>query len=918
MKYSLTLLFVLFTQFAFAQASLVDGKVIHDDTKLPFSEVSVLLKELKMITVTNGAGEFQFSNVAYGNYEIEITNDDGVKESVKFTVNSAHTELGVLTLKSAKNSINGQDGDQSTTNIEDASSEDESNTSASGQNISSVLNASRDAFLSAATFGWGQYFFKIRGYGNDHNTLYLNGVPLNDLEEGGVFYNSWSGLNDVFRGRNVTLGLQPGDCGFGGMGLNTSLDATASNIRKGTRISYSSTNRSYRNRIMLTYASGLQKNGWAYAFSFSRRWAQEGQIAGTFYDAYGYYGAIEKRFKNQGISFMVVGAPIKRGKNGPATAEAFDLAGTNYYNPYWGYQDGKVRNSRVLKTHSPLFILSHDIILNDHTSLQSAISYQTGETAQTGIDWQNAADPRPDYYRYFPSYRDSVDDQQEVYNYIKANPNTLQIQWDSLYEANRNNINSGFGKAAYILNSNVETSRRFNGSVNLKSEINQHATFHTAINFQTQKNHNFLRVEDMLGGGYWENINQFAARTFGGIIKDADKMNVLDKDIKRYEGDSYGFDYSIHFTKASWLAQTMFVYNKFDFFAGAELGYTNFFRVGNYQSGLYTTNSYGKSSTNTFFNPKVKGGITYKLNGRNYFYANGSIGSRAPFVDNVIISPRTRNEQIANPSNEKFSSAEIGYLLRSPKVKARFTFFASDVKNASDIKRFYRDDDYSFVSMALQGINKRYTGIEIGAELKLSPSLTFSAATSLTQAFYTSRPYINIFSDNEIGTINSTASGGLDTVFMKNYYIPSGPQSAAQASLNYRSKSFWYATISFNYMARNWMDFAPTARTRDGVDNLPYQSEAWNNAISQKKLPNVFTVDLNCGKSFKLDKYYKKAGNQTFLLFNMGITNLLNNQNINLYGFENLRVNTENPEWFAPRYAYALGIQYFLNLSLRF
>ncbi len=153
MKYSLTLLFVLFTQFAFAQASLVDGKVIHDDTKLPFSEVSVLLKELKMITVTNGAGEFQFSNVAYGNYEIEITNDDGVKESVKFTVNSAHTELGVLTLKSAKNSVNGQDGDQSTTNIEDASSEDESNTSASGQNISSVLNASRDAFYRQLRLG---------------------------------------------------------------------------------------------------------------------------------------------------------------------------------------------------------------------------------------------------------------------------------------------------------------------------------------------------------------------------------------------------------------------------------------------------------------------------------------------------------------------------------------------------------------------------------------------------------------------------------------------------------------------------------------------------------------------------------------------------------------------------------------------
>lgn len=918
MKYSLTLLFVLFTQLLFAQASLVDGKVIHEDSKLPFAEVSVLLKELKMITVTNSAGEFQFSNVAYGNYEIEISNDEGLKVAAKFTVNSPHTEIGVIELKSTSSNQTGQLNDNSTINVEDASSEDESNSSASGQNISSVLNASRDAFLSAATFGWGQYFFKIRGFENDHNTLYLNGVPLNDLEEGGVLYNSWSGLNDVFRGRNVVLGLNPSDCSFGGMGLNTNLDATASNIRKGTRISYSSTNRSYRNRIMLTHASGLKKNGWAYAVSFSRRWAQEGQIDGTFYDAYGYFASIEKRFKNQGINFMLVGAPIKRGKNGPATKEVFELAGTHYYNPYWGYQDGKIRNSRVLTSHSPLLILSHDINLNTSTTLQSAVSYQWGETAQTGIDWQNAADPRPDYYRYLPSYRDSLDDQQDVYNYIKANPGSLQIQWDSLYEANRNNINSGYSKASYILNSNVEASKKLNASVNLKSEIDQHISFQTSINFQTQNNHNFLRVEDMLGGGYWENVNQFAARTFGGIIDDADKLNLLDTDIKRYKGDIYGFDYNIHFNKASWFAQSMFVYNKFDFFAGIELGYTNFYRVGNYQSGLYTTNSYGKSSTNTFFNPKVKGGITYKMNGRNYFYANATMGSRAPFVDNVIISSRTRNEQIANPSNEKFSGAEVGYLIRSPKFKGRFTFFASDVKNASDIRRFYRDDDYSFVSMALQGIDKRYTGLEFGAELKLSPSITLAAATSLAQTFYTSRPFINIYSDNEIGTLNSTVSGGVDTVYMKNYYVPSGPQSASQASINYRSKSYWYATLSINYLARNWMDFAPTARTREGVDNLVYESAEWQNAIAQKKLPNIFTVDINCGKSFKLDKYYKNAGNQTFLLFNLGISNLLNNQNINLYGFENLRVNTENPEWFAPKYAYALGIQYFLNLSLRF
>lgn len=918
MKNTLTLLFLLLSGSIFAQTGILKGRIIHDDTKLPYNEVSVTLKTMKMITSTNSLGEYQFSGIPYGTYEMVVSADGTSDQMINVTVNNAVNTVDDIALKSTVSTDPNYNVDNSTVNAEDASSEDESTNSSAGQNVSSVLNASRDAYLSAATFGWGQYFYRMRGYENDHNSLYLNGVPLNDLEEGGVFFNSWSGLNDVFRGRTITLGLAPTEFSFGGMGLNTTLDASASNQRKGTRITYTSTNRSYRNRVMVTHSSGLQKNGWAYSLSFSHRWAQEGQIKGTFYDAWGYYGAIEKHFKKQSLSLMVVGAPIKRGKNGPATKEVFDLAGTHYYNPYWGYQNGKVRNSRVLTTHSPLFVLSHEAEVSARTNLTTAVSYQIGETAQTGIDWQNSNDPRPDYYRYLPSYRDSLGDQQAVYNAIKANPTILQVQWDSLYEANRNNIAAGFDNSVYALNAVVETTKRLNIAMNLKSELNDHVTLYSGLAFQKQNNHNFVRVEDLLGGKYFLNVNAFAARTFGGIIQDADKVNLLDPNIKKVVGDTYGYDYNIHFSKASWFVQAMFVYNKVDFFLGTELGYTNFYRVGNYMSGLYVTNSYGKSASMTYFNPKVKGGLTYKINGRNYLYANASMGSRAPFVDNVVISPRTRNEMIASPVSEKFSSSEIGYLLRAPNVKGRLTFFASEVKDACDVKRFYSDVDGSFISMALQGINKRYTGVELGTEVKLSPSFSLGLAGAYTQAFYTSRPFIDVYSDNEIGTLNTTASGERDTVYMKNYYVPSGPQATFQANLHYNSKYYWYGNLSFNYLANNWMDFSPTARTKDAVDNLVKDSEAWHNVIDQKKLPNFYTVDLMLGKSFKVNKYIKRASNQTMLVFTFGLNNILNNKNINLYGFENLRFKKEDADLFGPKYAYALGTQYFINLSLRF
>ncbi|MBL7765224.1 MAG: carboxypeptidase-like regulatory domain-containing protein [Chitinophagaceae bacterium] len=918
MKKLLPLLLLLITTAAFAQKSLVKGKVIHEDTKLPFNEVSVTIPKAKVATSTDASGEYLFSAIPYGTYEMVISADGSQEETVNITISSDHTDIDPIELKPVADNTNNYNLDNSAMNTEDATSEDENSISSAGQNVSSVLNASRDPYLSAATFGWGQYFYRIRGYENDNSVLYMNGVPMNDLEEGGVFFNSWSGLNDVFRGRSMSLGLAPNEFNFGGMGLNTNLDATASNQRKGSRVTYTATNRSYRNRIMLTHSSGLQKNGWAYSFSFSRRWAQEGQIKGSFYDAYGYYAAVEKRFKKHGINLMVVGAPIKRGKVGPATKEAFELAGTNYYNPYWGYQNGKVRNTRVFKTHAPLIVLSNDAKLSNKTILNSAVSYQFGEASTSAIDWYNSADPRPDYYRYMPSYIDSPSVRQEAEDRIKADPDKyLQVDWDRMIEANILNKKAGYNRSVYILSDNVEASKKINAAVNLEHVMTDHMTLYTGISYQGQNNHNFLRVADLLGGDYWENINQFAARAFAGM-PGADQNNVGEADIKRKVGDSYGFDYNIHFSKLTWFGQAVFVYNRLDFFVAAELGNTNFYREGNYKQGLYQNNSLGKSAAQNFFTYKGKGGVTYKLNGRNYLYANGYLGTRAPFVDNVFISPRTRNTTISNPQEEKFRTAEAGYLLRSPNVKARLTAYVTEVENASDIKRYYGDDSASFVNMAMQGINKRYTGIEAGTEIKVSPSLSVNLAAALTQAFYTSRSYINIYSDNDTAQVNNQFIGASDTVYMKNYYVPSGPQSAFQVSLNYRNKRFWFASISFNYLARNWMDFAPTRRTVDGVDLAQYESTEWHSIIDQQKLPNFYTIDIFGGKSFKVNKYIKKAGYNTYLNLNIGLSNITNNQNINLYGFENLRSNREYPERFVPKYAYALGIQYFLNLSLRF
>src|SRR5438477_11664282 len=113
-------------------------------------------------------------------------------------------------------------------------------------------------------------------------------------------------------------------------------------------------------------------------------------------------------------------------------------------------------------------------------------------------------------------------------------------------------------------------------------------------------------------------------------------------------GDKFGYDYNIRISKVSGWAQGVFKFNRVDFFLAGQGSYTSFYRSGNVRNGLFPNSSLGKGIQNNFTNYAAKGGVTYKINGRNYVYVNGSYVTRAPYFENVYVSPRTRNDQQDN------------------------------------------------------------------------------------------------------------------------------------------------------------------------------------------------------------------------------------------------------------------------------
>ena len=813
-------------------------------------------------------------------------------------------------------------------NIPVVSVDDNDASDGSSQNVASLLTAGRDPFFAAASFNWSPARFRMRGYDGEMFTTFINGVPMENLDNGFTPFGLWGGLNDVMRNRDITMGLRPSSFTFGDIGSNTNIDVRASKQRKQTSFSYAISNRNYRHRAMLTHSTGLTKKGWALTMSGSIRYADEGYVPGTFYDGQSYFLGIDKLIGQKHLfSLSVFGAPTENGRQGPSIKEMQDLAGTNYYNPFWGYQNGKKRNVSVARTHQPYFLFSHEFRINNHTRLNTGMSYSFGERAVTGFDWYNSADPRPDYYRYLPSYYKKEDPIQATAldQLMRQDINLRQINWDELYLANQvnnetiANVNGIAGnnvtgnRSRYIIQERVIDTRRFNFNTVLNTQLKGGHNLTFGLAHQQQKNHYFQRVDDLLGGDFFVDLNQFAERNFPNN-PNVNQNNIDQPNRLVRKGDQYGYDYDMNINRTAFWFQGEIKTEQVDYFWATELSYTEFWREGNVRNGLFPDNSKGKSPVNSFLNPAFKGGLTYKINGRNYLYFHGAIMTKPPFFENVYIAPRNRDFSQDSIRSIYVNTYEAGYILNAPVLKLRANVYYTATRGDYNVLTFFHDDYRNFVNYALSNIDRVHYGVELGFETRISPTLSVNGAAALGRYYFDSRQQAIITLDN------TTQVLGNETVYSENYRVPSTPQEAYSLGISYRSPKFWFVSLTANYFNQMWLDFNPIRRTESAIDGLDEKDPLRSDIISQTQWEGQYTVDFFGGYSWKLPNTFSIQQKPTFLVFNIGVNNILNNQNIITGGFEQLRFdfNDRDVNKFPPRLFYAYGANYFASVTLRF
>ena len=623
------------------------GRVVSSDNRA-IANATITLANQGITTTTNADGEFA------------LTYLDPTDEEVILEANGYISDVQLIQLENGQLNNMGdillqtdfvrEAQDEVLLNIAEVDMNDDEGRS---QSMSSATSASQDVFNSTISYAWSNARYRGRGYDQTYEQNYIEGISFNAAERGQFNFSAMGGLNDATRYREVVEGIEANNFTFGSLGLSTNYLQSASNYAQGWKVGVAGTNRNYKGAARATYSSGVMSNGWAFAAQLAWRYSPyidvKGEIGeGISYSSVGYFLTAEKQWgKDKRLSLITFGAPTRRGQSSALTQETFDLTnqynksawGHNNYNPYWGYQDGKVRNSRIVHSYDPTAIVSFDWQINEDNFLKAGVGYHYSMYSNSALTFYNAPDPRPDYYRNLPSALwDGQVDKDGYFigkdmngkplgavtegGYIKypleyngqsvghsinldtyaqltdlwtsRDDDATQINWDALYTANYANnasdmANGTATSARYIVERRHNDIQEAMINLNYRNTSVKHLTITAGLEAKASQGIHYKTVDDLLGGNQWIDVDPFAERDIKELatnigLTQADIANVKQNDLRNpntkvTDHGRFGYDYRINMMNAKLWAQNEWSWNSLDLYYGLQFTYSSMQRT---------------------------------------------------------------------------------------------------------------------------------------------------------------------------------------------------------------------------------------------------------------------------------------------------------------------------------------------------
>ncbi len=913
-KVLLISLFSLLSLSGMAQEmSGLTGRVVSRMGRVPVMGVRVTLSSVANSDITSNEGEFLIEDIESGEYMMELSAPGYETLTVVARVDNGIKDLYTIVLTPEDEPVLVDDS---------FFNELDSDMSSDGMSTPANLSASKDIFSSIASYKFSEMRFSQRGYDSKYSDVYLNGINMIDALTGYSPWSLWGGLNEATRNQETTIGLENSAQGLGNLNGSTNILARASYLRPGWTTSVVSANNMYRFRAMATYASGMQDNGWAYAFSLSTRQGGNDYIDGVYYNTLGYFASIERQFNDRhNLAFTILGAPTERGAQMASTQEVYDLVGSNYYNANVGIQDGELRNTRVRSFHEPIAMLNYNFKYDQNTQLDMAASFRFGQNGYSALTWYAGADPRPDYYRYLPSYYNCPTPGLLAEQWATDYNDISRIKLDEIYQTNYNGTTNdlyGEGTRSYYMIEERHTDQR---DANLAGQLTHSFKDGSKITLGATARYNrteyYSEVADLLGGDYWIDVDKFAERDFGS------NEEAYQNNLAYYyangsaqavtEGDKYSYDYYANVLKATAWATYDFAFGFAPNLAAslsAEIGASSMWREGLWQKGLFPDTSLGESDKINDLTYKAKLNTSYVFNRIFSVSANAAVMQNAPTFQSSFVSPRSHNMTTPGLDTEKIVALDAALNARVGDAKFRLAGYFTQINDQTNVISFYNDLQSSFDNFAMSGIDSRYMGIEAALSVPIIAGISVNSAVSIGEYIYNSNPYYVEMADNSSTVLTS------GTVYWDGFKVEGTPQTAINVGLGYRSPSYLFLSLDLNYYDNNYLSMNPLYRTDNALTANMLKDPALVEAMrAQERFDSAYTLSASLGKSWYIQRKYN-------LGLNISVNNLLNNQDIKSGGYEQMRLSEDSDlgiyERFDSKYFYLLGRTYYLNVYFRF
>ena len=798
------------------------------------------------------------------------------------------------------------------------------------QNVT-ILSSNTNVYANEVGYTFSPVRFRFRALNQKYNDIYINGALVNDLESGQFRYSNVGGINNLTRNIDATLPFEDNNFSMSGIGGSNNYNFRASQVAAGHKLTLSGANRSYTLRGAYTYGSGINANGWAYAGSISYRWANRGFVEGTFYNSLSYYFGVQKLMGDHSFSLSTWGNPTERASQGAATDESYWLANNYQYNPYWGYQDGKRRNSRIVNDFAPTVLATWDWNIADDLKLTTSLLGKYSMYKSTKLNYNNADNPQPDYWKNLPSSYfdvwDANDDKNRTaqglsdfwtaWSYLTGSKAARQIDWDRLYAANRN-ANLQGADAMYFVQAKHNDNLYVTLSSTLHKQFTKKSHANLGILLGANKGMHYQTMEDMLGAKTYHNINTYALGNYSSV-SDAVQYDLNHPNKEIGEGDRFGYDYNLHARRATLWANYSENYNTVHYSVSGRITHDGMQREGRMRNGMFADMSYGKSKSANFLSGGGKANATINLGGGNTVLLGVGYELRAPQITTAFVSPEMNNDFVANLHNEQIFSGEVAYQFQNSWVHFNLNAYYTHLGKVTEWQNFYFDDINSFSYVSMTGIKKQYYGIEAGVDFKVSSAFNIKAIGTISEGEYTNNANVRY--------MNSTKATYHDDIVMnKGMHEAGTPLTAGSLIFSYHS-SGWFIDIKGNYYDRIYLSYSPSYRyqstlttmgrvNNDGTYDVPDQSEG----------KGGFMLDGSIGKTLRL-------GHGRQLSINLMLTNILNNVKICTGGYEQSRsdytVKEENGQTLMnnvraykfslnPKKYYAYGTNGMLNFTFRF